>query len=417
MFRVFLVLFAFLIAIPKYSVAQKEIEIKLGVDVLVETDFEIVKGKRVGLLTNHAGRDKYGNLTAEILSTTDSCELTAIFVPEHGFYTTIPAGEHVDNDSLFGVPMYSLYGKNKKPGQALLDKCDIVLVDLQDIGVRSYTYLSTLYNMTDACAEHGKPLVVLDRPNPLGGMIIDGGTVDEELDSFVGKVPVAYVHGCTFGEIAKMINAEGWLSRAKNGKPRHCDLTVLEMHNWQRWMNWEDTGLMWFPTSPHIPTVNAVRGAAMLGVLGELGIISIGIGTTSPFQYLGKPGFNMDMFKETLGTLSFNGIKLIPSKYRPFYGMYSSKNCGGYLLKFTMDNLFAPYSTGLKIMLALRKSHPELFELGNMKSSGIDMFRKVTGSKRLIKLIINGKSERAVLTESREGLDEFLEIRSKYLIY
>ena len=413
--RIFFILIFFAAYINAYSQTDTN-RVLPGIDVMAENGFDAVSGKRILLLTNHSGRNHEGRLTLDILKNSGKCDLVGILTPEHGFYTTVPAGDHVANDSVNGVPAYSLYGKNRKPERIILNKCDAVVIDVQDIGIRSYTYLSSLYKTMQACAEYGKEVIVLDRPNPLGGLIVDGNTTEPDLKSFVGIIPVSYIHGCTFGELAEMINNEGWLSE-KKGRELKCDLKVVEMKNWKRWMVWEDTKLPWFPTSPHIPTVDALRGAAVLGTLGELGVISIGIGTTSPFQYLGRPGFKTDYFEKYLGGKEFSGLTLHDARYQPFYGMYSGKSCSGYLLKFNQDNLFTPYTLGIRIMLALRDLYPDMFSKKNLKDNSVEMFRKVTGSKLLISAISGTTSEIAVMELAKSGFEDYLKIRQKYLIY
>ncbi|MCK5740605.1 MAG: DUF1343 domain-containing protein [Chlorobi bacterium] len=392
-------------------------KIKLGIDVLIESNFEQVKGLKIALLTNHAGRTSNGDLTVEAFLKTNSCTITTLLTPEHGFYTTVPAGNHVKNDVLFNLPAISLYGSNRRPQYKHLDNCDAVVIDIQDIGIRSYTYISTMYKTMDACADFGKKVIILDRPNPLGGMIVDGNTVEPGKETFVGIIPVSYIHGCTVGELAKMINNEGWLPKDFEGKSRQCDLTVIKMEKWERWMAWEDTGLLWFPTSPHIPTVNSVRGAAMLGIIGELSVTSIGIGTTLPFQYIGSPYIKPDLVEKELKQLSYHGVNLVPARYRPFYGMYRGKDCNGWLLSFPLDNLFAPYTTGLEIMLAYRKAYPKYFTSKNIKKNSRIMFQKVTGTAYLFKALMDGGSDEEVMRLARKGMDSYILIREKYLLY
>ena len=233
--------------------------------------------------------------------------MVSILVPEHGFYISVPAGSKVSDDSLFGVPVFSLYGIERSPGRKILSNCDVILIDVQDIGVRSYTYISTVYKVMEAAAKFSIPVIILDRPNPLGGMIVDGNTIDKGRESFVGIVPISYIHGMTIGELAMMINQEGWLPIGKSKMPLKCDLSIIEMKGWSRWMAWEDCGMLWFPTSPHVPTVNAIRGLAVLGIFGELGIINIGIGTTLPFQYIGMPGFKVKKVIEALSRQNITG--------------------------------------------------------------------------------------------------------------
>jgi len=408
-----LALFAFTNLLYQGSSAK----VLLGVDVLIQKHFSDIAGKKVALLTNHAGRTNNSELTAEVFAGADKFELISIFTPEHGFYTTTPAGEAVGNITLFGKPVYSLYGSNRRPLKWQLATCDVVVIDVQDIGVRSYTYISTVYKMMDACAEYGKQVIILDRPNPIGGLIVDGGTVEKGKESFIGIVPISYVHGCTIGELAMMINGEGWLTNGNDGKPRVCNLRVIKMIDWQRWMAWSDTGLMWFPTSPHIPTVDALRGAAMLGVFGELGTVSIGIGTTLPFQYVGNQNFDNERIGKSIPDLKYPGIDLYPIEYKPFYGKGSGSNLTGFLIKFPLDNSFRPYTTGFKLMLAIKKVHPEIFNRKWISNNAEQMFIKATGNGKLLDALVTGKSDFYVLSLANDGLEEFLEIRAKYLLY
>ena len=391
--------------------------ILFGIDVLIKSDFEVLKGKKVGLLTNNAGRTKNNELTAKILNEQNSFELKALFVPEHGFYTTIPAGKNVQDGNLFGIPVHSLYNTYKSPKSTLLDSLDILVIDLQDIGVRSYTYISTMFNTMEICAETDLPVLVLDRANPLGGLTVDGNVLEMKWQSFVGKIPVSYIHGCTIGELAVMINEEGWLDNNNKGTTKKCDLEVIEMKNWERWMQWEDTGYNWYPTSPHIPTVDAVRGIATLGVFGELGIFSIGIGTTLPFQYLGAPGLDIEQIETELNELKKDGLIISPIKYQPIYGLYSGKKVNGFLLKFEKYNNYLPYSSGFEIFLKLRKHKPALFDLNKLKSKNINMFKKVTGTDKLINAMKNNSSEKKIRKLANQGLTNFILMRNKYLLY
>lgn len=391
-------------------------QIMLGIDVLAESGFAGLEGKRVGILTNHAGRSVTGLSSIEVLKNQNSFDLTCVFVPEHGFYTSVPAGKHVENEKLFGVDVFSLYGKEKRPSKKMLDKCDILLIDIQDIGTRSYTFISAVFYVLDAATEHGKKVIILDRPNPLRGDNIDGNILDMNFKSYVGMMPISYVHGMTIGEIAKMISAENWLPAGK------CDLEVIEMRGWNRKMNWEDTGLNWMPTSPHIPSINSVRGYPTLGIIGELGIISIGIGTTLPFGYIGSPSFDTNKFIAALqeigvgnqkvsGDYLLNGVRLIKSKFRPFYGMYKGKDCNGFMLKY--DDNFEPYSASVAILLALKFSHPEIFSDVNPKK--INMFNKVTGTDKIWNSV-KAKSP-YIIKNAQNGLEEFKKLRAKYLLY
>ncbi len=415
MFRFKLVFILILIINFSELNAQNE-KVKCGIDVLVENDFAQLKGKRVVLLTNHSGRTNTGKPSIEAFLETKNCKLIAVMTPEHGYYTSIPAGEAIKSSEIYGLPLISLYGNSKSPAGNQLTHSDAVIVDIQDIGVRSYTYISTIYNVMKECAKLGKPVVVLDRPNPLGGMVVDGNVLDGKMKSFVGMIEVPYIHGCTVGELSKMINEEGWLGINGNDTLK-CNLSIIEMKGWERWMNWEDTGLQWFPTSPHVPTIESVRGIATLGIIGELGIISIGIGTTLPFQYIGSPQFNFEKFQEYFNISSQTGIQFYEARYRPFYGIYNGKDCNGYLLKFLPNNLFTPYSTGISLLVALGEASPELFSKSNLTAKQIEMFEKVTGTKKIIDALIKGEKAQEIIALTREGLDDYMIMREKYLIY
>jgi len=392
-------------------------QVQTGIDVLIANNFDILTNKRVALLTNHAGRTNRGELSAKVLSKQTSFKLVSILVPEHGFYISVPAGNKVKDQTIFGVPVYSLYGIERSPGKKILAGCDLVLIDIQDIGVRSYTYISTVYKVMEACAKFGIPVIILDRPNPLGGMIVDGNTIDKGMESFVGIVPISYVHGMTIGELAQMINEEGWLPIGKNKKPLRCDLSIIEMKGWHRWMAWEDCGMLWFPTSPHVPTVDAIRGLAVLGIFGELGIINIGIGTTLPFQYIGMPGFKVKKVGEALRRQNITGMYLDRSKFKPYYAMYSGKFCDGYLLRFPLSNDLRPYTNGIKIFLAIRKVYPKIFDPVRKKSKSRAMFKKVTGTKSILNAFLEGKSDKEILRRAGKGLLKFIKVRAKHLIY
>lgn len=392
--------------------------VKLGIDMLIESDFEQVSGKRIALLTNNTGRSQSGDLTVEILMKSKKCTVVSLLTPEHGFWTTIPAGESVKSHELFGLPAYSLYGDNRRPTRSQLADIDAVVVDFQDIGIRSYTYISTMFKVMSACAEYGIPVIVLDRPNPLGGEIVDGNTVEPGMESFIGIAPISYIHGCTIGELATMFNEEDWLEKGSDGAVRRCSLTVVGMQGWRRRMAWEDTHLMWFPTSPNIPTVDAARGAAMLGLFGELGTVAIGIGTTLPFQYFGNPDFDEEAVLHTFLEESHEGLYLSPTRFRPTLGKNSAKECSGFLIRFAADRAgLAPFTEGVKLMLAARKHYPEIFAKAQISEKAEQMFSKAAGTKELINAFKKKATDAYILKIANKGLAEFKSLRNKYLLY
>ncbi len=268
-------------------------KIYLGIDVLEADGFRQLQGKRVGLLTHPAGVNRDGVSTIDVLRRAPQVNLVALFGPEHGIYGDEKANVPIPNrvDRRTGLPVYSLYGQFRKPTPDMLAQLDVLVIDLQDIGVRSYTYVSSMQYAMEACFEQGKEVVVLDRPNPLGGLKVDGPMLDPEWRSFVGAFPVPYVHGLTIGELAKMAQqAEGML-RMTRERRLAGQLTVIPMRGWRREMMWPQTGLAWVPTSPAIPDLSAVMGYPMTGLGAQLGAFTHGYGTTYPFrllQYRGK---------------------------------------------------------------------------------------------------------------------------------
>lgn len=391
-------------------------KIKLGIDVLIENDFAIIKNKKVAILANFTARNSVGIETIKLLQNRKSFDFKYIFTPEHGYFTNVPAGIAVENDSVYGIPLYSLYGNQKMPARQLMNDIDAIIIDIQDIGVRSYTYISTIYQTMLQAAIYKKDIIILDRPNPIGGLIVDGNVLDRKFKSFVGIVPISYIHGLTIGELATMINNEGWLQQNDN-KPLKCNLTIVKMQKWERWMNWEDTGLDWYPTSPHVPTIASVRGIATLGIFGELGMMSIGIGTTSPFQYLGHNIFEPNKLIEIANNISLDGINLNVTKYRPFYGFSNGKDIWGFYLKFLINNDLKPYTSGILLAKEIQKNYPELFDANKIDKKSIEMFNKVTGTDQIFKAIFENISREKLLKLVHNGLNDFLKLRNKYLLY
>jgi uncharacterized protein YbbC (DUF1343 family) len=288
--------------------------ISLGIDVLAEDGFKQIAGKRIGLLTHPAGVNKRGQSTIDVLRRAPNARLVALFGPEHGIYGNEKANQPIANktDPRTGLPVYSLYGKYRRPAKFMLEGLDAMVIDLQDIGVRSYTYVSCMIYTMEACFANGIEVIVLDRPNPLGGLKVDGPPLDAEWRSYVGDIFTPYVHGLTIGEIAYMArNTRGWL-RSENvsaSQLRRARLTIIPMRGWKRNMLWTDTGLRWIPTSPYIPSVAAVLGYAMLGLGAQEGGFSHGIGTPYPFRLLRYKGKSANEVQRALAYLRIPGLQ------------------------------------------------------------------------------------------------------------
>ncbi len=385
--------------------------VQLGVDVLIEQDFAPLRGKRVGLITNPTGVTGDLRSTIDVLHEADAVELVALFGPEHGVRGEIHAGGQIadSRDAVTGLPIRSLYGKHRKPPPETLADLDLLVFDIQDIGSRSYTYISTMALAMEAAAENGKPFVVLDRPNPLTGNKVEGRPLDLEYQSFVGHLPVPYVHGMTVGELAQMINGEGWLAGGVK-----CDLQVIPMKGWRRDMWFDQTGLQWVPTSPHIPRAGTALYYAATGIMGELHVISEGVGYTLPFELCGKPGIDPQKLADELNRRKLPGIFFRPLYFNPFYGPYARQTCGGVHVLFTDRDAAELTPIQFHVMDAVRKLYPETKLFGQRRDATFD---KVCGTDQIRRLFEQGRPLDEVLAVWRQGVDDFRARRTKYLLY
>jgi uncharacterized protein YbbC (DUF1343 family) len=385
--------------------------VRLGVDVLIADGFKPLLGKRVGLITNPTGVTGDLRSTIDVLHQVPNVELVALFGPEHGVRGEAHAGDHVADarDSITGLPIRSLYGQHRKPTPEMLADLDVLVFDIQDIGSRSYTYISTMAVAMEAAAENGKQLVVLDRPNPCNGNRIEGRPLDMEYKSFVGYLPIPYVHGLTVGELAKMINGEGWLPDGVK-----CDLHVIPMKGWRRDMGFERTGLTWIPTSPHIPRADTSLYYAATGIMGELRAISEGVGYTLPFELCGAPGINPQKLADDLNARKLPGVFFFPTFYQPYYGPYPKQTLGGVQILFTDRERAELTPIQFHVMDAIRRLQPELKLFGNKRDK---MFDKVCGSDRIRTMFEEGRPVDEITAFWGQGVDGFRAQRAKYLLY
>jgi len=308
----------FLLAGEGSASPRVESSIFLGIDHLQERDFDVLKGKRVGLLTNPAGVNRFGESTIQILHRNEKVNLVALFGPEHGIYGDEKADVKIEDrvDRRTGLPVYSLYGATRKPTPEMLKNIDVLVIDLQDIGVRSYTFVSCMKLAIEACFEQDKAVVVLDRPNPLGGLKVDGPMLESRWMSYVGAYRVPYVHGLTIGELARMLKEiPGWLDVSDDIR-RRGQLTIIPMKGWRRTMLWPQTGLRWVPTSPAIPTVAAVLGYPMTGLGAQIGNFRHGYGTPYPFRLLTFAGKSPASIERELQRLDIAGLNFEVRRYR-----------------------------------------------------------------------------------------------------
>jgi len=306
-------------------------KVKPGIEVLRENDFKGLRGKRVGLVTNPSGVTSTLENTVDILYT--NVRLVALFAPEHGIRGDIWAGLKVESgvDEQTGLPVYSLYGATRSPEPRMLDGIDVMVYDIQDIGCRSYTFISTLGLVMRACAERGIPVMVLDRPNPLGGLKIEGPVPQDGFYSFVGQYRIPYIYGLTVGELARLINEEG-LNCGQKGdlKPLRCNLTVVPMEGWSRNMLFNETGLPWVAPSPNIPYPESAICYPASGLCGELyGYLQIGIGYTLPFGLFAAEWIDADLLKMLLDAYKLPGIEWRAIHYKPLSGSCAGKYIHG----------------------------------------------------------------------------------------
>jgi len=380
----------------------------LGVENFLQNHLSLVRGKRVGLVTNPSGVNRQLQSTADLLFQHPQVNLVALYAPEHGIRGAIYAGQKVSSqtDPKTRLPIFSLYGKTRKPTAQMLSGVDTLLIDLQEVGVRSYTYIYSMAKVMEAAAAYNKEVIVLDRPNPIGGVAVEGNIVQEGYFSFVGMYPIPYRYGMTIGELAQLFNREYQI----NSK-----LTVIPLINWQREMSWGDTKLPWVPTSPHVPHWKTPLLMAATGTIGELGVLSVGVGYTLPFELIGATWFNGEKFASALNRLKLPGVIFRPVYFKPYYGIFKGEICQGVQLHVTDINAFKPFITGVHLMKTAMALYPRhnLFA----KQSRLRMFNKVMGSDHILKSLQQGYSVQQIEAAWQKPLNHFKKIRKKYLIY
>ncbi len=386
-------------------------EVELGVDVLASNQFRGLEGKRVGLLTNQTGVNSRGKSTIDLLKAAPGVKLVALYAPEHGLYGAELAGEKVANtvDVRTGLPAFSLHGATRKPTPEMMKGIDVLLYDLQDIGCRSYTYISTMGLAMEAAGEAGVEFWVLDRPNPLGGNRVEGMPLDPKFRSFVGQWNIPYVYGLTCGELAKMIHEEKWISK----RPK---LTIVPMRGWKREMTWAETGLPWVPTSPHIPNAETCYHYVITGLIGELSVVSTGVGYTLPFELIGSPRFKAFAFSDAMNRRELPGFYFRPAFYYPFYGSLKTQLCEGIQTLLIDPENANLMNTSMILMEEIRaRIGVGLFD--KVPADKISLYDKVCGSDAVRKHFTGTGTADSIIATWKSSLDEFRGKRKKYLIY
>jgi uncharacterized protein YbbC (DUF1343 family) len=388
-----------------------------GAESLVQSGYAALAGRRVGLVTNQTGLVGREHL-ADLLAKAPNAKLAAILAPEHGFRGEIEAGAKVGDtvDARTGVPVFSLYGASRQPTPAMLCGVDVLVFDIQDIGTRFYTYISTMGLAMQAAAAARIPFVVLDRPNPLGGEYVSGFVLEPALASFVGQYPIPIVHGMTVGELARAIKGERWLSGLDG-----LDLRVLQMQGWRRAMRWPDLQRPWVATSPNIPTFEAALVYPSMGLVGEAKV-NEGRGTPTPFSLLGAPWVDAPRSIDGLNGLRLAGVRFERADFtpRPIPGValhprYEGTPLNGVRIAVTDVARFEPLETGMHILAAL---------FSEARATGVAepiantaMFRALSGTKRLHELLMSGRSGAEVITAWQAEVARFRKDRGRYLLY
>ena len=380
--------------------------VKVGADVLLEKRLDLLKGKRVGLITNQSGRIASGETLLDALLAR-RVEVTALFGPEHGIRGSEEAGQPVEAgvDEQTGITVFSLYGRIRKPTRAMLANVDVLVYDMQDAGVRFYTYLSTLGLCMEAAAEKGIPLVVLDRPNPLGGMLTDGPVLPDSLRSFVGAFPIPVIYGLTVGELATMANGESWLA----GGIR-ADLTVVRMEGWRRTMLWEDTGLPWSPPSPNIrrPETTLVYPATCYI---EATNASEGRGTESPFHMIGAPFMDGARIAGRIASEKMAGVNVWDVRFTPASSKFRGVACSGVRLELAASDSLRPVGVGIHLLSILQEMYRDSLVINRRGLA------RLLGDPEALDLITQGKSPASICERWESPRKAFALRAAKYFLY
>ncbi len=390
-------------------------QVKPGVEVLRDRNFDILQGKRVGLITNPSGVDNTLKSTVDILSEAPGVRLTALYGPEHGVRGDVHAGDNVGNsvDAATGVPVYSIYGKYRKPTAEMLDDVDVLVYDIQDNGCRSFTFISTMGAAMQTCAELGKEFVVLDRPNPAGANKIEGCIVEDSCFSFVSQFPIPYLYGLTPGELATYLNEEGLLPGGVKAR-----LTVVPMEGYNRKMSFADTGMPWVLPSPHQPNAESALYYPATGILGELYYVSIGVGYTMPFKLVAADWVDAAELNRRLNALEIPGVMFRPIHIKPFYSTGKGENLQGVEIYVT-DAEAAPLTlVQFYVMQELAAMYPDRRVMDTPEAAKrFGMFDKVTGSKQIRRLFTKRHSVADMAPYWNKDVEPFRAASSKYHLY
>tara|TARA_R110002126_G_scaffold1402_13_gene8028 strand:- start:8670 stop:9923 length:1254 start_codon:yes stop_codon:yes gene_type:complete len=375
-----------------------------GIDTLTESRFDVLRDRRVGLITNHTGLDGAGRRTVDVMAESDVFELVALFSPEHGFGGELDEEGIVSGlDAATGLPVHSLYGTTRRPTPQMLEGLDTLVFDIQDVGVRFYTYISTMGIAMEAAAEAGVAFIVLDRPNPLGGVRVAGPVLDDGLRSFVAFHELPVQHGMTVGELARMFRVERELD---------LDLRVVEMQGWERAEIWTDTGLTWIPPSPNLPTFQSVLLYPGLGLI-ETTNVSVGRGTPTPFELVGAPWMNPQSVLAAFLASAPNDLKgqlmIEKATFRPTSREFVGEACRGVRIRAKWGQNVEPLRMAAHLIHAIHVTHPEEWD--------VEAMQRLLGDVATLEAVRNGASAESLLEMWRVESEAFDERRQPYLLY
>lgn len=396
------------------NIQAQKITVKTGIEVLKREQFKCLEGKRVGLITNPTGVDNRMKSTIDILHQAPNVDLVALYGPEHGVRGDVHAGDKVEDmkDAATGLPVYSLYGKTRKPAPEMLKDIDVLVYDIQDIGCRSFTYISTMGLAMEAAAENGKEFVVLDRPNPLGGIKIEGNLTEDDCVSFVSQFKIPYLYGLTAGELALMLNGERMLKDKKQ-----CKLHVVKMKGWKRKMDYRQTGLQWVPSSPHIPHPHSAFFYPVSGILGELQYMSIGVGYTIPFQMFAAAWIEAEKLAKRLNDLNVPGVVFRPIHIKPFYSTGKGEHLQGVQVHIT-DFKKAPLSEiQFLVMQEAAALYPDRAIFDHADKGRFRMFDLVSGSKQIRERFSKRNRWEDIRDYWYKDVEDFRKLSKKYYLY
>ncbi len=403
----------FMLYLPFQSWARNK-QVMTGIDVLEQQAFKCLQGKRVGLITNPTGVNRHLVSTVDVLNNAPGVNLVALYGPEHGVRGDVHAGDKVDNikDAKTGLPVYSFYGKTRKPTAEMLKDIDVLVYDIQDIGCRSFTFISTMGLAMEAAAENGKEFVVLDRPNPIGGLKVEGNITDSDCISFVSQFKIPYLYGLTCGELAQMLNGERMLNNSVQ-----CKLTVVKMKNWKRKMNYAATGLQWIPSSPHIPQAVTAYYYPTSGILGELGYMSIGVGYTIPFHMFAASWINAIQLADAMNAHHLSGVTFRPIYLKPFYSVGKGEQMQGVQMHITDYQSVQLTPIQFILIEEIARLYPEHSVMEHADTKRFGMFDKVSGSKQIRERLALHNRWTDVKSYWDKDVEAFKALSKKYYLY